>query len=66
MNAGMHRDDAERLASAVRAAGHRDVEVVPDAGFFAVQVVVNRPEVPDTYTLYDDSDWRWLRERIAQ
>jgi len=39
---------------------------VPDAGFFAVQVVVNRPEGPETYTLYDDSDWRWLRERIAQ
>jgi hypothetical protein len=66
MDTGMTRQQAESVAALVHDACAHGVEVVQDGGFFVVQVNRESSEGTDTYTLYDDADWSWLRERIVR
>lgn len=61
MDAGMTRSQAESLALRVRAETAHLVEVESDDSRFIVNV---RPAAGGEWTLYDDVDWVWLRERI--
>jgi hypothetical protein len=61
----MNRGEADLLASSVRRAVEHDVEVLADGEFFVVQVAHRTERGSDTYTLYDEADWGWLRPRIT-
>jgi hypothetical protein len=57
---GMTESQAATLAETVRQASGHTVEVAPDDSYFCVHVVKGR----ETYTLYDEADWDWLKGRI--
>jgi hypothetical protein len=62
MDAGMTRGQAEALAMRVRSETAHVVTVEPDDQAFHVIV---RRSIGDTWTLYDEQDWDWLRDRIV-
>lgn len=62
MDTGMDRERADRLASVVRSRARHEVRVVGDGDYFAVEVVRG---AQDNWTLYDESDWEWLRDQIT-
>lgn len=66
MDTGMNRQEAESLAEAVRNVSQNPVYVVTEEGYFAIEVRVPRRDGQDTFTLRDESDWVWLRERIGR
>lgn len=63
---GMDRQEAASLATVVQASTGHDVRVVPDEHFYAVEVRVEHGGDPGTFLLRDESDWRWLSERIGR
>lgn len=65
MDHGMTRQEAEGVAALVHGACSHSVEVIPHGDCFVVQVSRQSTEGTDTYTLYDEADWSWLRERIV-
>lgn len=58
----MNRERADCLAVPVRSSRRHEVRVVGDGNYFAVEVV-RGPQ--DIWTLYDESDWEWLRDQIT-
>jgi hypothetical protein len=61
----MQHEHADRLAAVVRAACAYDVEAVPDGEFFAVRILNKAESASETWTLCDEADWEWLRERTS-
>ena len=66
MENGMTRKEAEGVAALVQEACAHGVEVVQDGDFFVVEVRRESSDGTDTYTLYDEADWPWLREKIVR
>lgn len=67
-SSAMDRERAEALAALVRATTGHEARTVPVGASFAVDVQV-RPQddgEPGTWTLYDEDDWAWLRDRIGR
>lgn len=64
MDNGMEREEAERLAATVHGVSRHPAEVKPDGDFFVVEVRKQSANGTDTFTLYDEDDWSWLRDRI--
>ena len=65
MDRGMTREEAEALAESVHQSSDHEVRILEDDGRFAVQVVRPSTQGADTYTLYDEADWAWLRARVV-
>ncbi len=61
----MTQDEADRLSAVVREACAHSVGVTADGDYFIVTVRRESRDGTETYTLYDEADWSWLRDRIV-
>ena len=62
MHLGTSRSEAQALANLVLESIPHAVTVEPEDGFF---VVVIKKESGDTWSVRDQDDWAWLKDRIA-
>lgn len=63
----MDETRARALAALVAEESGHDVSVAPDDDGWLVEVQVRQPRgsaLSQTFTMWDEDDWVWLRERI--
>ena len=58
----MTQDEAQTLAERVRGETHHRVSVEAEDAYFVVVVIKGSG---DTWTVRDEQDWDWMRERIT-
>lgn len=61
----MSLQEAQRLAAVVSEASGQVAEVKQDGDFYLVSVSRGSGDGAETFTMYDEADWSWLRDRVT-